>query len=75
MAEHPAPPCVHYVGFPDDRYWNAYRIFGGPRFIHRRWDHRARRDISPGDVVIFAAGDEHQPVAQHNGNDLDEGAA
>ena len=71
-AEDVAPRCVHYVGFRDDRYWSAYRIFGGPRFIHRRWDQRARRDIAEGDVVIFADGDEHQPIARHNGNDLDE---
>ena len=25
--------------------------------------------------VIFATGDEHQPIAEHNGNDVDEGAA
>ena len=66
------PRCVHYVGFRDDRYWNAFRIFGGPRFIHRRWDRRARRDIGPGDIVIFATGDEHQPIAERNGDDLDE---
>jgi hypothetical protein len=66
------PRCVHYVGFRDDRYWNAYRIFGGPRFFHRRWDIRAQRDIGPGDIVIFADGDEHQPLARFNGNDLDE---
>jgi len=72
VIKRPAPPCVHYVGFRDDRYWNAYRIFGGPRLIHRRWDRRARRDIGPGDVVIFATGDEHQPIAEYNGSDLDE---
>lgn len=74
MAEHSAPRSVHYVGFRDDRYWNAFRIFGGPRFIHRRWDGRARRDIGEGDLVIFAEGDERQPIAKHNGNDLDEAA-
>lgn len=71
MAADP-PCCVHYVGFRDDRYWSAYRIFGGPRFIHRRWDRRARRDVGADDIVIFATGDEHQPVAGHNGSDLDE---
>lgn len=65
---------VHYVGFTDDRYWNAYRIFGGPRFIHRRWDLRAQRDIGDRDVVVFANGDEHQPLARHNGDDIDERA-
>lgn len=64
--------AVHYVGFRDDRYWNAYRIWGGPRVIHRRWDRRAKRDIGEDDIVIFAEGDEHQPVKDQNGNDLDE---
>lgn len=67
------PHCVHYVGFWDDRYWNAYRVLGGPRIIHRRWDARARRDIGEDDVVIFADGDEHQSVVRYNGNDLDDG--
>ncbi|AYO85383.1 hypothetical protein [Methylobacterium brachiatum] len=58
MGEEPSAPSVHYVGFRDDRYWNAYRIFGGPRVIHRRWDFYATRDVGPGDVVIFAEGDE-----------------
>jgi hypothetical protein len=64
--------CVHYVGFRDDRYWNAFRVFGGPRFIHRRWDLRARREIGPDDVVIFATGDDTQECHARNGNDLDE---
>ena len=69
---HRPPRCVHYVGFRDDRYWNAYRIFGGPRVIHRRWDFYATRDVGPDDVVIFAEGDETQPVAERNATDLDE---
>lgn len=64
--------CVHYVGFRDDRYWNAHRVFGGPRIIHRRWDLRARREIGPDDVVVFADGDELQPVAERNADDIDE---
>lgn len=64
--------CVHYVGFRDDRYWNAYRVFGEPAFIHRVWDHRARREIGSDDVVIFAEGDEFQPVAERNADDIDE---
>lgn len=66
------PRCVHYVGFRDDRYWSAFRIFGGPRFSHRRWDWRAQRDIGPNDIVMFAEGDEHQPIADWNGDDIDE---
>ena len=40
--------------------------------IHRRWDRRAQRDIGPNDVVVFAMGDEMQPLARWNGDDLDE---
>lgn len=39
---------------------------------HRVWDRRALRDIGLDDVVIFAEGDEHQPFARWNGDDLDE---
>jgi len=66
------PRAVHYVGFRDDRYWNAFRIWGGPCVIHRRWERRARREVGDGDVVIFATGDETQAVAERNGDDLDE---
>lgn len=64
--------AVHYVNFRDDRYWSAFRIFGGPRVIHRTWDQRARREIGDDDVVVFATGDEHQPVARFNAPDIDE---
>ena len=29
------PRAVHYVGSRGDRFWNAFRIWGGPRVIHR----------------------------------------
>ncbi len=64
--------CVHYVGFRGDEFARARRLFGGLVFIHRCWDRRAARDIGPGDVVIFAEGDETQPLARSNGDDLDE---
>jgi hypothetical protein len=63
---------IHYVGFRDDRYWSAYRLWGGPRMIHRWWDRRAHRDIGPDDVVVFSMGDETQPVSRWNAPDLDE---
>lgn len=63
---------VHYVGFRDDRFLNAYRVFGGPRIIHRIWDQRAAREIGEDDIVVFATEDEHQPINKFNGNDLDE---
>lgn len=64
--------CVHFVGFRDDRYWAAVKIWGRPAVVHRVWDQRARREIAEDDVVVFATGDEHQPVARFNGNDIDE---
>lgn len=49
---------LHFVGFRDDRVHNARKVFGEPDFWHRFWDHRAAAEIAPGDVVIFASGDE-----------------
>ena len=66
-------PAVHYVGFRDDRYWNAYRIYGGPRVIHRWWDLRARREIGPDDIVIFANGSCDQEPRKQSAPDIDEG--
>lgn len=53
---------LHFVRFKDDRFYNAVKTFGPPDFIHRFWDRRAVDEIAPGDVVIFAEGDEMQPV-------------
>lgn len=52
--------CTHFVGFRNDRYWNAVKVFGPPHFIHPGWDLRAQRDIAPGDVVVFAEGNADQ---------------
>ncbi|AMN41094.1 hypothetical protein RHPLAN_26560 [Rhodoplanes sp. Z2-YC6860] len=65
-------PAVHYVGFRDDRFWNAYRIWGGPRIIHRWWDKRAQREIGPDDIVIFAEGDWRQEPKPFNAPDITE---
>lgn len=65
-------PITHFVGFRDDRYWNAVRVFGRPHFIHRRWDLRAQRDIHPDDLVVFAQGDESQQPSRISGDDLTE---
>ena len=46
--------CVHFVGFRDDRYWNAVAVFGLPDFVHVHWDRRAMADVAPGDTVVFA---------------------
>ena len=48
---------LHFVGFKDDRYWNAVKVWGRPDFIHRLWDVRAVCEVMEGDVVIFADGE------------------
>lgn len=48
------PPILHFVGFCDDRYHNAVRVWGKPDFHHRVYDRRAVADIAPGDVAVFA---------------------
>ncbi len=65
-------PVVHFVGFKDDRYWNAVRIWGRPHFVHPAWDERARREIHPSDTIVFAEGDETQKVARFNATDYNE---
>ena len=67
-----APPCVHFVGFRGNEYTSAVRVWGRPDFIHRGWDRRAFREIAPYDTIVFATGDEHQPLAERNFNDIDE---
>lgn len=56
---------MHFVGFKDDRYLAAVRAFGRPDFVHRFWDRRAVDEVADGDVVVFADGDETQPVRVH----------
>jgi len=65
-------PCLHFVGFRDERYLNAVRVFGQPDFIHRGWDLRARREIMPGDTVVFAKGSFDQAPRPQSFNDIDE---
>lgn len=65
-------PVTHFVGFPDNHgrtFQNAVRVFGPPAFMHRFWDRRAQRDIAGGDTVVFASGDDAQPVRKWNGDD------
>ena len=64
--------ALHFVRFADNhgqQYQNAVRVFGRPHFMHRLWDQRARREIADGDVIVFAKGDEDQPVSPYNGDD------
>lgn len=65
-------PAVHFVGFRDDRYWSAVRVWGVPAFIHMRWDRRGQREIAPEDTVIFATGGHDQPLAEFNASDIIE---
>lgn len=51
-------PMLHFVGFKDDRFNNAVRVWGRPDFIHRFYDRRAVADIAPGDTVVFAGTQE-----------------
>ena len=58
--------ALHFVGFKDDRVWNALCVFGPPDFWHRSWDSRARAEIVEGDIAVFATGsieDEPKPNA------------
>jgi hypothetical protein len=61
--------ATHFVGFRDDRFNNAVRVFGYPDFIHRFWDYRATVEAVPGDRVIFAEKDERQKVNEYTFDD------
>jgi hypothetical protein len=61
--------AFHFVGFKDERVFNALRIFGKPDFWHRIYDQRAVVEIVEGDVVLFADGDETQPVREFTHDD------
>lgn len=58
----PRGSALHFVGFKDDRVWAALEIFGAPDFWHRIWDARARAEIAPSDVAVFATGTIDDPV-------------
>jgi hypothetical protein len=55
---YPRVRTMHFVGFKDDRWHNAVKTFGMPDFVHRHWDYRAVAEVCPGDMVVFATGDE-----------------
>ena len=59
--------AIHFIGFRDDRVFNAIRVWGRPDFWHRRWDARAIAEIMPGDKVVFA-----DPVGEPNPNAWDD---
>ncbi|MDF2382438.1 hypothetical protein JMG10_13230 [Nostoc ellipsosporum NOK] len=70
--------AIHFVGFRGDRraggndYLAAFKVWGAPDFIHFRWDRRAKRELAPDDVVIFATGTEHDEPSRFNGPDIFE---
>lgn len=62
--------ALHFVGFKDDRIWNARRVFGQPDFYHRNWDYRAWQESRvPGDVVVFATGTISDPPKTQSWDD------
>ncbi len=54
-------PAVHFVGFRGNEYISAVRVWGRPGFVHMGNDTRMRREMAPGDTVVFANGSERKP--------------
>lgn len=65
-------PAVHFVGFRDDRFLSAVKVWGRPAFIHRGWDRRARREIADNDTIVFATGEADQVPRERNFDDIQE---
>lgn len=65
-------PAIHFVGFRDERYWSAVKVWGRPDFIHRGWDTRAKREIADFDTVVFAIGTADDQPSVRTFNDIDE---
>lgn len=61
--------ALHFVNFRGDEYTRAIRVFGRPDFVHHEYDRRAIAEIMPGDTVVFARGDDAQPVFQYTYDD------
>lgn len=59
--------ALHFVRFDplSERFHRAVKALGSPDFLHRNWDHRAVAEIMPGDTVVFAIGDERQPIVEN----------
>lgn len=72
-------PATHVVGLMhpaiDSRDLQRLRrlefYFGPVDVIHYRWDYRAREEIVPGDLAIFATGTDQDPVDSHSFDDSD----
>lgn len=70
-------PVVHFVGFRDDAYNRAIKIWGRPHFVHRYYDQRTIGDIAPGDTVVFGRDKDWQRFldnrpAEHAFNDSEQ---
>lgn len=61
--------ALHFVCFKDDAYFRAMKIFGKPDFVHRHYDKRCVAEIMEGDTVVFASGDETQPIFPYTYDD------
>lgn len=72
MKQELPQPMVHFVGFRDDRYWNAVRTWGRPDFVHITFDRYAAQDMAPCDTVVFAKDDWTQEPRSFSGPDLVE---
>ena len=53
--------AIHFVGFRDECYWSAVKVWGLPDIVHRVWDVRAAAEVAPGDTVVFAKGADREP--------------
>lgn len=62
---------VHYIGFRDDAYLRAFRIWGGPVMIHRVNDTRTQSEIDPvTDIAIYAGTQREGRIHQIPGTDV-----
>lgn len=62
--------ALHLIGFRGDEYLSARRVWWWlPVFIHRIHDRRARREIAPDDVVLFANKEREDVVRTVNAPD------
>jgi len=50
--------AVIFVGFKGEEYRSAVRVFGPPDIVSRYADPRLFGDIAPGDLVVFANGED-----------------
>ena len=62
--------ALHFVAFRCPMQWDrAARLFGQPDIVHRVWDFRAKAEIMPGDVAVFARGTADDPPSLYTYDD------